>query len=165
MTKKVANRTAQYPLVAEFSMNWNDWAIDSVSTVKKTLCSTTATSTDPTEPGLTAGTNLVFDAIPMPLGAVIIGGTVQVETAFNGTGTNTMSVGVSGADTAFVTTANMEAAGITAFTLTGILPMRCNAGENIRLTFANGGADATAGKVRVRVQYTIDGRANENALT
>ena len=164
MTKKVASRSAQWPLVQEFTMNFNDWAIDSVSGVKKTLASTVAASTDPTETSLTAGTNLVFDAIPMPVGAVIIGGTVQVETAFNGTGTNTMSVGVAGATTAFTTTTDLETTGITAFTLTGILAMRCNAGENIRLTFANGGADATAGKVRVRVQYTLDGKANENTI-
>lgn len=163
MSKKLASRNAQYPLVAEFVMNYNDWAVDSVSGVKKTLCSTTALA-DPNESGLTAGTNLVFDALPMPVGAVIIGGTVQVETAFNGTSTNTVSVGVAGATTAFTTTTDLETAGITAFTLTTTLPLRCNAGENIRLTFANGGADATAGKVRVRVQYTIDGRANENAI-
>lgn len=164
MTKKVASRGGQYPLFQEFVMNWNDWAVDSVSGVKKTLCSTVATSTDPTESSLTAGTNLVFDAIPMPYGAVIIGGSVQVETIFNGTGTNTVSVGVAGATTAFTTTTDLETAGITAFTLTGILAMRCNAGENIRLTFANGGADATAGKVRVRVMYTIDSRVNENTI-
>lgn len=165
MARKLASRTAQYPMVAEFVMNWNDWAIDSVSGVKKTLCSTVATSTDPLETGLTAGTNLVFDAIPMPVGAVIIGGTVQVETVFNGTSTNTLSVGISGATTTFTTTTDLETAGITAFTLTTTIPLVCNAGANIRLTFANGGADATAGKVRVRVHYTIDGRANENNLT
>lgn len=164
MAKKTAARSAQYPLFAEFVMNFNDWAIDSVSAVKKTLCSTVAASTDPTEVGLTAGTNLVFDAIPMPVGAVIIGGTVQVETAFNGTGTNTVSVGIAGTTTAFTTTTDLETAGITAFALTTTLPLICNTGTNIRLTFANGGADATAGKVRVRVEYTIDGRANENTI-
>jgi len=165
MTKKVATRSAQWPLVQEFVMNYNDWAIDSVSGVKKTLCSTVAASTDPAEPTLTAGTNLVFDAIAMPLGAHIIGGTVQVETAFNGTSTNTMSVGIAGAATTFTTTTDLETAGITAFTNTTTIPLACNAGQNIRLTFANGGADATQGKVRVRVEYTIDGRANENSIT
>ena len=164
MTKKVAVRQAQWPLVQEFVMNWNDWAIDSVSGVKKTLCSTVANSTDPLEPALTAGTDLVFDAIRMPAGAHIISGTVQVETVFNGTGTNTVSVGIAGATTTFTTTTTLETAGITAFTMTGIIPLACNAGADIRLTFANGGADATAGKVRVRVQYTIDGRGNENSL-
>lgn len=165
MTQKKASRSAQRPLVAEFVMNHNDWAVDSVSLVKKTLASTVAASTDPAEPALTAGTNLVFDAIPMPVGAVIIGGTVQVETVFNGTGTNTVSVGVAGATTAFTTTTDLETAGITAFAITTTLPLRCNAGENIRLTFANGGADATAGKVRVRVHYTIDGKGDEVAST
>ena len=164
MTKKVASRNAQWPLVQEFVMNWNDWAIDSVSGVKKTLCSTVATSTDPAEPNLTAGTNLVFDAIPLPIGAHIISGTVQVETVFNGTGTNTMSVGIAGATTTFTTTTDLETAGITAFAMTTTIPLVCNAGANIRLTFANGGADATAGKVRVRVLYTIDGKANENTI-
>ncbi len=165
MTKKVASRFGQHALVQEFVMNWNDWAIDSVSGVKKTLCSTVATSTDPNESGLTAGTNLVFDAIPMPYGAHIISGTVQVETVFNGTTTNTLSVGVTGAATTFTTTTDLETAGITAFTMTGVIPLTCNDGKNIRLTFANGGADATQGKVRVRVLYTIDGRGTENTIT
>lgn len=165
MTKKVAARTAQWLLAQEFVMNWNDWAVDSVSGVKKTLCSTVATSTDPAEPNLTAGTNLVLDALAMPVGAHIVSGTVQVETVFNGTGTNTLSVGIAGATTTFTTTTDLETAGITAFTMTTTIPLACNAGQNIRLTFANGGADATAGKVRVRVLYTIDGKANENTIT
>ena len=165
MAKKLATRSAQYPLVAQFTMNWNDWAIDSVSGVKKTLCSTVATSTDPAESGLTAGTNLVFDAINLPYGAVIIGGTVQVETVFNGTGTDTVSVGIAGNTTAFTTTTDLETAGITAFAITTTLPLLCNDGSNIRLTFANGGADGTQGKVRVRVLYFIDGRSNEVQAT
>lgn len=159
--KKLATRSAQWPLAAEFIVNHNEWAVDSVSGVKKTVCSTVALSTDPNEPSLTAGTDLVFDAIQLPLGAHIVSGTVQVETAFNGTGTNTMSVGIAGAATAFTTTTNMETTGITAFTMTTTLPLTCNAGQAIRLTFANGGADATAGRVRVRVLYTIDHKANE----
>lgn len=173
MTKKFASRSAQWPLFQEFTMNFNDWAIDTVSGVKKTLgCAVTNTGAtnaiDPAtlgvESGLTQGTDLVFDAIPMPTGAMIIGGTVYVETAFNGTSTATVSTGVAGATTAFTTTTDLKTAGITAFTLTGILAKRCLAGENIRLTFALATADQTAGKVRIRVEYTMDGRANENII-
>ena len=37
-----------------------------------------------------------------------------------------------------------------------------NAGTNLRATIAYTVANATAGKVRVRVAYTVDGRSYEN---
>jgi hypothetical protein len=39
------------------------------------------------------------------------------------------------------------------------------AGANLRLTIASTVANATAGKVRIRVMYTIDRRANEVQIT
>ena len=50
--KKLATRTAQYPLFAELVFQHNDWVVDSVDQVKKTLGSTVALSADPAEPGL-----------------------------------------------------------------------------------------------------------------
>jgi transporter family-2 protein len=50
-------------------------AIDSADGAKKTLGSTVALSADPAEVGLTgpAANTITFDAIPMPVGAVIVG--------------------------------------------------------------------------------------------
>ena len=95
--KKQATRSAQWPLYAEFVFNFNDWVVDSVAGTKKTFGSTVANSVDPGEPGLTAGTGVVFDCINMPKGAYIIGITAQVETAFAGVGAAaTLSPGIGG---------------------------------------------------------------------
>lgn len=161
--KKLASRTAQYPLFADFTFNFNEWVVDSVDTVKKTFGSTVANSTDPLEPGLTAGTGVVFDCIPLPVGAVITGGEVIVETAFAGIGAGaTLNLGIAGNTSALVSALDLDAAAAgsrTALTLTA--PLLSNSGQNIRLTTAGLTATATAGKVRVRVQYTIDGRSSE----
>ena len=84
--KKLATRSAQWPLTAEFVFNYNDWVVDSVDGVKKTFGSTVANSVDPTEAGLTAATGLVVDCIKLPRGAYITGAEVLVETAFVGVG-------------------------------------------------------------------------------
>ena len=161
--KKLATRTAQYPLCAEFVFNYNEWVVDSVDGVKKTFGSTVVNSTDPLESGLTAATGLVFDAINIPPYATITGGEVIVETAFVGIGAGaTLSLGIAGSTTALINALDLDAAAAgsrTALTLTA--PLLANAGANLRLTTAGLAATATAGKVRLRVQYTIDGRGNE----
>ena len=161
--KLQATRGAQWPLVAEFVFSHNNWVVDSVDGVKKTFGSTVANSTDPNESGLTAATGLVFDAVPMPIGAVIVGGEVIVETAFAGIGAGaTLNLGIAGSTSALVSALDLDAATTgarTALTLT--TPLLCNSGQNVRLTTAGLTATATAGKVRVRVMYTIDNKATE----
>lgn len=161
--KKQATRGAQYPLIAEFVFAFNEWVIDSVDGVKKTFGCAVANSTDPTEPGLTAGTGVAFDCIPMPLGAVITGGELIVETAFVGIGAGaTIQAGIAGDTAALLAATDLDAA--TAGSRTALLltkPLLCNSGKNIRLTTAGLTAGATAGKVRLRVQYTIDNKEDE----
>ena len=161
--KTLASRSAQWPLAAEFVLTHNGWVIDSVDQVKKTFGSTVPNSVDPSEPGLTAGTAVVFDCIPMPVGAVITGGEVIVETAFAGIGAGaTLSLGIAGSTTALVNAMDLDAAAAgsrTALTLTA--PLLAAAGQNLRLTTAGVTATATAGKARIRVQYTVDNRSNE----
>lgn len=162
--KKLANRTAQVVLAQEFTFNHNDWVVDSVDGVKKTFGSTAANSVDPAEPGLTAGTSVVFDCLPMPIGAVVVGGEMIVETAFVGIGAGaTIKLGIAGDDAALLASTDLDAA--TSGSRTALLltkPLVCNGGQNIRLTTAGLTATATAGKVRLRIQYTLDNRANEN---
>lgn len=165
MAKLNAARTAQYILAAEFVFNYNDYVTDSVDGVKKTFGSSTALA-DPAgaEPTLTAPTGLVFDCINIPQGATIVGGEVIVETAYAGVGAAaTLSLGIAGSTTALVNAMDLDAAAAgsrTALTLTA--PLVANSGTNLRLTTAGlTAAGATAGKVRVRVQYTIDGRSQE----
>ena len=161
--KKLATRSAQWPLTAEFVFNYNDWVVDSVDGVKKTFGSTVANSVDPTEPGLTAGTGLAFDCVKLPRGAYITGAEVLVEQAFVGIGAGaTLSLGIAGSTTAIVNAADLDVATAgSKLTVANFNPVLANAGADIRLTTAGLAATATAGKVRVRISYTIDERANE----
>lgn len=165
MAKLLAARTVQYPTIAEFNFNHSDWVVDSVDGTKKTLGSTVALSVDPTESALTgpAANTIVFDGIPMPVGAVIAGGEVVVETPYAGSTAATISVGIAGSTTALASAVDMKAAAgtRTALTLTTTPLISNSAGANIRLTIAYTVANATAGRVRVRVMYTIDSKAQE----
>lgn len=159
--KLISSRTAQYLLGSEFAFNWNNFVIDTVDLVKKTFGSTVAAATDPAEAGLTGpvANTVTFDAIPLPPGAVITGGEVIVETAFVGPTAATLSLGIAGTLTGLANAVSLLAAGRTALTLT--TPLVANSGQNIRLTYAYTVANATAGKARVRLQYTVDGRSSE----
>ena len=172
MGKLIASRSAQYPLFQEFVFNFNDYTTDAVSGTKVTFGSAvtgsgTSTAKDPVTssvvPGLTAGTGVVLDCIPMPTGAVITGGEVIVETAYVGIGAGaTLALGVEGNTAALISAFDLDAALVNArqpLLLTS--PLVSNSGKNLRLTLAGMTATATAGKVRVRVQYTIDNRVSE----
>lgn len=161
MPRKLATRSTQRIQCAEFAFNFNEWVLDSVTGVKETFGSTVAASTDPTEPQLTgpaAGT-ITFDGIPMPIGATIMGGALIVETAVTGSTAYTVSAGTPGNLTALVNAQSALAAGRTQMNLA--TPLLCNNGQNIRLTVAYTVANATAGRIRLRVDYTIDGKADE----
>jgi hypothetical protein len=159
--KLLASRTAQYPLDATFVFNWNNWVTDSVDLTAKTLGSTVAASTDPAQVGLTGpvANTITFDCIPLPVGAVIVGGDVVVETAYAGATAATLSLGIAGSLTALANAVDIKTAARTALTLT--TPLVANAGQNIRATIAYTVANATAGKVRVNLSYLVDGRAQE----
>ena len=159
--KKLATRQAQYPLVAEFVFAHNEWVVDSADGAKKTLGSTVALSTDPLETGLTGpvANTVSFDCINMPPYAVITGGEVIVESAYTGSTAATVSLGIAGTLTALANAVDMKTVARTALTLTS--PLVANAGQNLRATIAYTVANATAGKVRLRVMYTTDGKGNE----
>ena len=161
--KKLATRTAQYPLFAEFVFQHNDWVVDSADLTKKTLGSTVALSADPLEPGLAGpvANTITFDCINLPPYAVITGGELITETAYAGCTAATVSLGIAGSLTTLLNASSIMAAAGTRVALTMTAPMLCNAGQNLRATIAYTVANATAGKARLRVQYTIDGRGNE----
>lgn len=162
--KKTAARSSQHIQSAEFVFNFNDWAVDSADGLKKTFGSTVALA-DPgsTESGLTAGTGIVLDAINMPKGAVIVGGEVICETAYVGIGAAaSIQAGIAGNTTALLAATDLDA--MTAGSRTALLltsPLLCNNGQNVRIATSGLTATATAGKFRVRVEFTIDGKANE----
>lgn len=159
--KLLASRTAQYPLTRDFTFQHNNWVVDSADGAKKTLGSTVALSTDPSEPALNgpAANTVTFDCIPVPPGAVIVGGEVIVETAYAGSTAATLSLGIADSLTTLANAVDLKTAARTALTLTS--PLLCNAGQNVRATIAYTVANATAGKVRVSLTYKVDGRTSE----
>lgn len=164
--KKLASRTVQSPLVAEFTFEWNDWVVDSVDGTKKTLGSTVALSKDPTESGLNGpvANTITFDCIPLPPGAVICGGELIVETAYAGATAATLSLGIAGALTGLLNASDLKAAANTRVALLLTTALQSNAGQNVRATIAYTVANATAGKARVRLMYTVDGRMTETQI-
>lgn len=138
-------RSAQRVLASEFVFNFGDTMAD-VNGVTKTF-------------GSVFGDAGTFEVMNMPNGAVITGGELLVETAGVGPTVYTVSLGVvGGTATALLAATSVLATGRTA--LTG-LGLASNGAQNVTLTIASTVANATAGKVRARLQYTIDNRAEE----
>lgn len=141
MAKLIASRGAQYPLVAEFTFNYDDTMVDTGGALKdfKTVGST------------------VVDAINLPPNAIVVGGEVVTETAVAGATAYNVSVGDAGSATRYLGATDRVAAGRTPLVPTGYV----SNGGNIRITVAPTVAAATAGKVTVRVQYVVRNRVNE----
>lgn len=140
MSTLKASRNAQWKLSADFTFTMAD-AMKDVNGATTNFKAT-------------AG---VFDVINLPPNALITGGDLIVETVSNDSGTATIKVGDSVNDARYLGATSIKSAARTALVPTGY---RGN-GENLRITLANQNGDATAGKVRVRVDYVIDGRSNE----
>lgn len=143
MAKLNATRGAQWPLMAEFTFNYNDTMKD-INGVEKSFGSTYTDA-------------IVCSAINLPEGAVIVGGEVVVETAGVGPTAYTVSLGDSSSATRYANAVDLKSAARTALTLTGF-----RTSENLRLTIASTVANATAGKATVRVLFVLPGKQNEN---
>ena len=142
MAKLNATRGAQYPLVSEFTFNFDDTMVD-INGVTKTF-------------GAVFGDAIVCQPINLPEGAVIIGGELVVETAGVGPTVYTVALGDSASATRYLAATDLKTAARTALLLTGY-----RATENLRLTINSTVANATAGKATVRVLYTIKDKINE----
>lgn len=141
MAKLIATRGMQYPLFAEFTFNFNDTMTDIAGVLKDFL---------------TVGSTVV-DVINLPVNAVITSGSVTTETAVTGATAYNVSVGDSASTTRYLGVTNRVTAGLTALVPTGYVSL----GEQIRITVTPTVADATAGKVTVRIEYIIRNRVNE----
>ena len=146
MALKQATRGAQPVMSAEFDFSFNDTMKD-VAGVTKTFGAAFAD----------AG---VFEVINLPLGAVVVGGELIVEAAGAGPTVYTVAVGHSGSTAAFLAATDLKAVAGTRVALTG-LGLQANDGKNVRVTIASTAANASAGKFRLRVNYTTDGRITE----
>lgn len=141
MAKLNASRGAQPVMTAEFVFNFDDTMVD-VTGVEKDFGKTNIAST-------------VFEAINLPNGAIVVGGEVVTDTAFDAA-TYTVSVGDAGSATRYMAATDRKGTGRTALTPTG----HRTDGANVRVTVV--AADVcTAGKMSVRVQYITEGRVCE----
>jgi hypothetical protein len=103
------------------------------------------------------------DAVKLPPGAVVHGGRVYTDTAWNSGTSDTLSVGDSVSATRYINasaTALRTAALNTEFASTAN-GFKYAAGGTIQVTITRVGTAATAGAARMYVRYTNDTRANE----
>lgn len=142
MAKLTATRGAQYPLLAEFTFNFDDTMAD-INGVTKSFGSTYTDA-------------IVCTPVNLPEGAVIVGGELVVETAGVGPTAYTAALGDSSSATRYLGATTLLSAARTALTLTGYRTT-----ENLRLTIASTVANASAGKFTIRVMYVIPNKVNE----
>lgn len=141
MAVLLASRTAQRVMSARFTFNHSDTMLD--------------VDGDSADFGLTNIAATSFDIINLPPGAVVIGGSLHVETAFD-TASYAVIIGDVDDPDRYLATADRKAAALTALVPTGYV----TTGQNIRIEITN--ADVcTTGKAHVRVDYIIVNRAED----
>lgn len=142
MAQKLATRGGQYPITSEFTFD---------------VASDTMKNTSGVDDNFKVVGSHVFDTILLPNNAIVVSGEVVTETAVSGSTAYNVSVGDSGSAARYLGVTDKVAAGRTALVPTGFV----GGGEQIRVTVAPTVADATAGKITVRVSYVIRNRMNE----
>ena len=142
MAQKLAARGGQYPITAEFTF---DVANDTMKNVSGA------------DDNFNVVGSHVFDAILLPTNAIVVGGEVVTETAVSGSTAYNVKVGDSVNDARYLASTDRVAAGRSSLTPTGFV----GGGEQVRVTVAPTVANATAGKITVRVSYIIRNRVNE----
>ena len=148
MATLIATRGAQYVMETEFVFNFGDQMLPVSG-------GTAIANTKEVDFGKTNIVSTVFDVINLPAGAVVIGGFLTVETAFD-TASYSVAVGDSALATRYLAAADRKAAAVTNLVPTGYK----GDGENLRVTIVN--ADVcTTGRAVLRVQYITTGRSNE----
>jgi hypothetical protein len=147
MALKTATRGAQRLLMGEFVASFNDTMKD-INGVLKTF-------------GSVFGDAGTFDAILLPVGAVIQGGELLIDTQGAGPTAYTVQIGTASTASAFLGPTTLTGVAGTKTVFTGGGYADANAGQNVRIVIASTVANATAGKFRVRVYYTIDGKVDE----
>ena len=146
MTVLKASRHAQWPLVAEFTFNFDD-----------TMVNSAGNTVDFGKVNL-GGAAGAFDVAALPPGAVVIGGDIVTETAFDTAGYD-VTIGDATTANRYLTSSDVKGTGRTALVPTGFV----STGEALRFTFSSDDV-CTAGKMTIRVLYTIRNRSNENQI-
>lgn len=152
MALKKATNTAQAVKSVVFEWNYNDTMVNTLGgTVDFGVTNVAAVAGTP-------DADSVFVIGYVPKGAVIVGGAVTRDQAFDTAGYD-ISIGDLDDNDEYLTLTDLKAAGVTALVPTG-LP--CNTANQcaIVLVFANDDV-CTAGKAKVRVDYVVPGRSDE----
>lgn len=176
-------RGAQYPLVAEYVFNYNDGqanlsALNGPSVEQNPKANVTDFGSGVQPDGLMSGVTYVtggggktswFEVLSLPIGAQVIGGDIHIENAYVGPATATVQFGDAVTGAMYSAAVDAKTAARTALTLplenTDSTPGGAFTGLDMRMALVLGAGNATAGRVRVRVMYTIDGRVNEICAT
>lgn len=92
----------------------------------------------------------------LPANAQIVDINIDVTTAFNAAGTDTVTVGKTGSAAAFVASTSVAAAGRASVATTGVYSAWATTGTSdidATVTFSQSGTAATAGAARVTIVY------------
>lgn len=141
MTVLKAARTAQPVLSSTFEWNFDDTMLNTSGVSKNFGSSDLA---------------MVADVINLPPGSQVVGGGLDILTAFDTAGYDVI-IGDSGDTDRYMATADVKALGHTALLVPGYVNTD---GLNLRVTIASDDA-CTTGKARITVLYIIDGKATE----
>lgn len=143
MSALITTRGAQYPLVAEFTFDFDD-----------TMVNTAGNSVNFGAANL-GGAAGSFDIINLPPNAIVIGGDISTDIAFDTAGFDVI-VGDSVDTDRYHATADLKGLGRVPLLVTGYLGV----GNKIRLNFTSDDV-CTTGRMTVRVLYLIRGRVQE----
>lgn len=91
----------------------------------------------------------------LPLGAVIVGWIVNITTAFNGTGTNLLDIGISGTTQKYAAALNVGASGqITyGFVASQLFTTALAETADVQAIYTDGNSNSSAGALTVAVLY------------
>lgn len=140
MSKLFASRGSQNVQCAEFTFEYDDTMLDTSGALK--------------DFGKTNTASTVFEVVNLPPDAVVVGGDLITETAFDAA-TYTVSVGDAGSATRYLGSTDKKGVG-----RTPLVPTGHRSGGNLRITVA--AADAcTGGKMTLRVLFITPNRVTE----
>ena len=154
----------QFPLVASALIDFQDLLKGAPVVTSATAKAGISEAGDVNSSGIKDGTGsslsgIAFNLFELPAGAVVLGGDIQVLTAFNSVTSDVLSIGDSGSATRYASSVNIKSAARTALTV----PARqVSSTEKVLATWTGTGTAPTAGQVLVTLQYIILGRSVEN---
>jgi hypothetical protein len=105
--------------------------------------------------GATNTSATTFEVIPLPVGAVVVGGYIARTEAFDAA-TYSITIGDADDDNRYLAAADLKAVGTTALLVPGYI----GTGQNLEMII-NAADVCTTGEAILVVEYIVDGRADE----